>query len=180
MVITIALETEEARAAAEAADTVDGQVLLVPRVDGRYASVGVVASIESSGTLPSGTPALVVRARQRARLGTGVLGESGSLWLQAEVVPDETPTVTDRELAAELKASVRALFEQLGGRRLTEILRGVDDPAALSDAAGWWPDLAIERKVELLETTGLTDRLEKVLGWVKEALAEIAVADQIR
>jgi ATP-dependent Lon protease len=180
MVITLALETEEARAAADAADTVDGQVLLVPRVDGRYAKVGVVASIESSGTLPSGTPALVVRARQRAVLGTGVLGESGSLWLQAEIVPEETPTARDRELATELKASVRALFEQLGGRRLSEILRGVDEPAALSDAAGWWPDLAIERKVELLETTGLTDRLEKVLGWVKEALAEITVADKIR
>ena len=72
------------------------------------------------------------------------------------------------------------MFESLGGRRLTEVLRGVDDPSALADIVGWWPDLAVERKVELLETPELVGRLRLVLGWVKEALAEHELADKIR
>ena len=68
MVLTIALETSEARAAVEAAGH-DGRLLLVPRVDGRSATVGAVVTVESRGALPSGTPALVVRATHRARLG---------------------------------------------------------------------------------------------------------------
>ena len=61
MVVTMALETPEARAAVDAAASADGQLLLVPRVDGRYAKVGTISRIEEAGQLPSGVPALVVR-----------------------------------------------------------------------------------------------------------------------
>ena len=178
MVITLALETDEAKAAVAAAGD-DGRLLLVPRIDGRHATVGTVVSVESSGALPSGVPALVVRAHERALLGTGVAGTGDALWLTAEPV---TPEVTDeaRELATELRAAFRALFEELGGRRLVEVLRGLDEPDALADAAGWWPDLALERKVELLETVDVAERVGKVLGWVKEALAELALTERIR
>src|SRR4051812_36498238 len=67
MVLTVALESDEARAAAAAAGD-DGHLLLVPRIDDRYASVGVVARIESTGTLPNGTEALVIRALHRAKV----------------------------------------------------------------------------------------------------------------
>ncbi|MEZ5177613.1 MAG: endopeptidase La [Acidimicrobiales bacterium] len=178
MVITLALETDEAKAAVAAAGD-DGRLLLVPRIDGRHATVGTVVSVESSGALPSGVPALVVRAIDRALLGTGVAGTGDALWLTAEPVH---PEVTDeaRELATELRAAFRALFEELGGRRLVEVLRGLDEPDALADAAGWWPDLALERKVELLETVDVAERVAKVLGWVKEALAELALTERIR
>ena len=91
MVITLALETDEAKAAVAAAGD-DGRLLLVPRIDGRHATVGTVVSVESSGALPSGVPALVVRAHERALLGTGVAGTGDALWLTAEPV---TPEVTD-------------------------------------------------------------------------------------
>ena len=60
------------------------------------------------------------------------------------------------------------------------MLRGVDEPGALADLVGWWPDLSVERKVELLETLDLPDRLTLVLGWVKDALAEHELAEKIR
>ncbi|HEX2575030.1 MAG TPA: endopeptidase La [Aquihabitans sp.] len=178
MVLTIALETDDAKAAVAAAGD-DGRLLLVPRVDGRHANVGTVATIESRGALPSGVPALVVRAHERAVLRTGVAGTGTVLWLEAEPVH---PAVTDeaRERAAELRAAFRALFEELGGRRLVEVLRGLDEPDALADAAGWWPDLALARKVELLETIDVAERVGKVLGWVKEALAELELTEKIR
>ncbi len=178
MVLTIALETDEARAAVEASGD-DGRLLLVPRLDGRHATVGTVASIESRGALPSGTPALVVRAHGRARLHTGVAGTGDVLWLEAEEVE---PEVTDEaiRLAGELRAAFRALFDQVGDRRLMELLRGLDEPEVLADAAGWWPDLSMERKVELLETVDVAERVGKVLAWVKEALAELELTERIR
>jgi ATP-dependent Lon protease len=178
MVLTIALESDEAKAAV-AATGEDDRLLLVPRVDGRHANVGTIASIESTGQLPSGTPALVVRAHERALLRAGVAGTSEVLWLQAQPVH---PPVNEeaRQLATELRAAFRELFEQLGGRRLVEVLRGIDEPDALADAAGWWPDLALDRKVELLETIDVTQRVGLVLGWVKEALAEAALQEKIR
>ncbi len=59
------------------------------------------------------------------------------------------------------------------------MLDGVEGPSALADLAGWWPDLSLERKVDLLETVDVEARVELVLGWVKDALAEAEVASTI-
>src|SRR5918997_1649286 len=180
MVLTLAAETPEAKAAAAAAGQVGAQLLLVPRTaDGRYARIGAIATIEERGKLPGGTQALVVRATTRATVGQGIVGDTAALWVKAEPV-DETPLPVDqaRELATELRAALRALFDSLGGPRLAEMLRGADDPGSLADLAGWWPDLSFERKVELLETVDVAERVALVLGWVKEALAEIELTER--
>src|SRR5581483_2133311 len=180
MVVTLALETDEARAAADAAAE-GGQILLVPRFEsGRFARVGTIAEIENRGTLPGGSPALIVRATARANVGAGVIGSTAALWVGVEPIAERPPTERARELARDVRAAVAALFDRLGGRRLTEVLRGVDDPGAIADLAGWWPDLAFERKVELLETVDVETRLEKVLAWVKEAMVELELAEKIR
>jgi ATP-dependent Lon protease len=181
MVVTLALETDEARAAADAADKTGGTLLLVPRhPDGRYARVGTIARIENRGTLPGGMAALVIRATTRAEVGLGVIGETSGLWVHASPVDDGDVSDEVHAQATELRAALRALFEAIGGRRLTEVLRGVDDPAALADLVGWWPDLSVERKVELLETLDLSRRLTLVSGWVKDALAEHELSEKIR
>jgi ATP-dependent Lon protease len=181
MVVTLALETDEARAAADAAGKASDTVLLVPRrAEGGYARVGTVARIENRGNLPGGMPALVIRATVRAELGLGVIGETSGLWVHATPLDDGEITDEVSALATELRAALRALFEALGGRRLTEVLRGVDDPSTLADLVGWWPDLSVERKVELLETLDLQARLTLVLGWVRDALAEHELAEKIR
>jgi ATP-dependent Lon protease len=182
MVVTIALESDEAKAAAEAAQANGGEVLLVPKIGDRYARVGALARIESTGVLPGGTDALVVRATGRAWVGTGVVGTAGpnALWVTAEPIPDETPTERAKELATELRATLRVLFERLGGRRLTAVLGDSEtDPGALADLAGWWPDLSTERKVELLEAVDVEVRVGKVLDWAKEALAELELTEKI-
>ncbi len=181
MVVTLALETDEARSAADAAAKAGDTLLLVPRhPDGRYAAVGTIARIENRGNLPGGMNALVIRATSRAEVGLGVIGQTSGLWVHASPVDDGEVTDEVATLATELRAALRALFEALGGRRLTEVLRGVDDPAALADLVGWWPDLSVERKVELLETLDLPERLRRVLGWVKDALAEHQLSEKIR
>ena len=179
MVVTIALETPEAQAAIDAVGDGD-TVLLLPRIDGQFTRVGAIARIEDRGSLPNGTPALVVRAEQRAQVGAGVVGTGEALWVEAAPVDDPPVTARTEELAREYRAAAALLLEKLGGRRMTAILRDVESPGALADTAGWWPDLTLERRVELLETIDVDARLTKVVAWVKEALAEAEVSEQIR
>jgi ATP-dependent Lon protease len=181
MVVTLALESDEAKAAAEAATAADGRLLLVPRVDGRFATVGTVAAVEQAGELPSGVPALILRGLHRAHLGSGVAGTGSALWVQAEPIGEatvETPRL--RELVREFKAIVEGIAERRGSRRVAEMIRGISDPSALADTAGSWPELAVERKIEVLETIDVEARLEAVTGWAREALAELEIAEQIR
>jgi len=182
MVVTLALETDEARTAAEAAADAGTEVLLVPRFPdgGRYGRVGTVAKIENRGTLPGGTPALVVRAIARAHVGAGVIGTTAALWVHTDTIEESEPSERAVELATEVRAAIGALFDRLGGRRLAEVLNDVKDPSQLADLAGWWPDLAFERKVELLETVDVDARLEKVLEWTRQALAELEINEKIR
>src|SRR3712207_3161065 len=88
MVVTLALETDEARAAVDASRKADGSLLLVPRINGRIAAVGTVASVEQSGQLPNGTPAVVLRGLHRAQLGSAVAGAGSVLWVHVDA--DET------------------------------------------------------------------------------------------
>ncbi len=182
MVVTISLESPEAQFAAQAAQDSDGQLLLVPRIGDRYSRVGVIATVESAGQLPGGTQALVVRATGRAHVGQGVVGTGAGLWVTAEPTADEEH-ITDvaRQRGQELRATLRALFEHLGRRQVSGILSSVgnDDPGALADLVGWWPELTVERKVELLETVDVEARVTLVLGWAKDALAERELAEKI-
>ncbi len=123
----------------------------------------------------------MLRGLYRAIVGTGVVGTGRGLWVEAEPVLDTSePTDRINELAREYRVLVSGIAERRGAGRLAEALQGVTDAGALADTAGWWPDLALERKVELLETIDIDDRLEQVVGWARDALAEHEVADKIR
>ncbi|HWC12454.1 MAG TPA: LON peptidase substrate-binding domain-containing protein [Acidimicrobiales bacterium] len=180
MVVTMALETEEARVAVEAAASGDGRLLVVPRVDDRYARVGTVSKLEDSGELPSGTRAVVVRGMERAVVGAGVPGTGSALWVQAERVGEHEPSERCFELAREYRAVVQNILEERGARQLAEALRGITDPGAMADTAGYSPDLTLEQKVELLETVDVEARLERVLAWAKDTLADLALKERIR
>ena len=189
MTITLALETPEARAAAEAASGAGNRLVLVPRIgrsdgpdpsSGRYARVGTIASVERSGTLPGGTPAVVVSGQGRALIGAATAAAGAALWVGVEPV-DEPEAGPDTDGAArELRAVFEAIAEHRGIGRLGEILRGVTNPGELADTAGYWPELSVERKVELLETVDPSKRVELVLSWGRETLAELELKDRIR
>src|SRR4051812_12133701 len=104
MVVTIALETDEAKAAVDAAGA-DDRLLLVPRLGDRYATVGAIARMEDGGRPPNGPPALVGRAEGGALAGTGAVGTGSALGVQAEPVDDPPPTERTEELAREYRAA---------------------------------------------------------------------------
>jgi ATP-dependent Lon protease len=181
MVVPLALETEEAQAAADAAAP-EGLLVLVPRLEDRYARVGTVAKIEDGGRLPNGSRALLVRGLHRAVIGTGVPRAGSALWVQVEEATERPGEGGDRarELAREYRAVVETILEHRRATILTEALRGITDPGAMADTAGYSPDLSFEQKVEVLETLDVVERLEKVLSWARETLGELELKERIR
>ncbi|HET6917394.1 MAG TPA: endopeptidase La [Acidimicrobiales bacterium] len=182
MTITVALETTEATAAAEAAGSAGDRLVLVPRRTGSsgYSSVGTIASVERSGKLPGGTPAIVVTGLQRAMIGAATAASGSALWVSTEPVEESESDPGSEETVRELRAVFEAIAEQRGFRLAGDALRGVSGAGRLADMAGYWPDLSLERKVELLETLDPAKRVVLVLGWAREVLAEIELKDKIR
>ncbi|HEY7106368.1 MAG TPA: endopeptidase La [Acidimicrobiia bacterium] len=181
MVVTLAIESAEARDAADGALATDRRVLLVPRVGAGYARIGTVARVENEGELPAGGRGLVLRGLARAVVGSPTPSEHPGVWVSIEPVAEPAEVSgRARELAREYRAVVRGIAEKLGSPRFADALSGVDDIGALADTAGWSPDLSIERKLELLETLDPEARLEKALAWARETLAELDVSEQIR
>ncbi len=165
MVFTMALETEEARVAVEAAGSAGGRLVLVPHIDGRYAVVGVVAEIVERGEIPGGPPAMIVRGLERAAIGTGVPGTGQALWVQVEPISEGPATDNVTELAREYRAVLENILLSRGARQLAERLRDVTEPSQVADLAGYSPDLSLAQKVQVLETINVEERLRLVLGW---------------
>jgi ATP-dependent Lon protease len=180
MVFTLALETDEARAAVEAAGSAGAQLLVVPRIEGRYSKVGVIAEIVEAGVLPGGAPVAVVRGEQRATIGTGVPGTGQALWIQVEPIAEPEYSPEDHELAREYRAVLENILLSRGARRMAELLRDVTDPSRIADLAGYSPDLSLDDKMTVLEMTDVTERLRFVLAAAKETLADLTLRDQIK
>ena len=181
MVVTLTIESDEARRALAASESSGGELLLVPRIGSSYAKIGTVAKVEDVGRLRSGLEALVIRGVVRAVVGTGVAGTGETTWVQFEPRPDpDIPSERSLALAREYRAVVESIVEARGVPEVADFLRGLSDPGQVADTAGYSPDLSIERKVEVLETLDVEQRLEKVLDWAKEILAELDLKDKIR
>ena len=178
MVVPIPLD-EAAQAAVDAAQSSsDGELLLAPRLEDRYASYGVVASVERVGRLMGGGPGAVLRAGRRARIGSGVTGPGAALWVEVEPV-EETVTDHARELAEEYKRLVVAVLQRREAWQIIDTVHQMSDPSAIADAAGYAPYLSDEQKRELLETPDVEQRLETVIAWTRDHLAEAEIADKI-
>jgi ATP-dependent Lon protease len=178
---TIPVESEEARAGLIEAQKEDLRVLLVPKIDGRYATIGTVAKIEDTGQMPDGTPAAVVQGRYRALLGTVTAESGGALFAEVEPRPDPSTFDDDtRELARQYRAVIENILELRGVPQIAQVLRAIDHPGHLADMSGYSPDHSLERKVEILETLDVAERLRKVIGWNRDILADLSLKDELR
>ncbi|MEU5553112.1 endopeptidase La [Micromonospora sp. NPDC047793] len=179
MVIPVTLDPTTQAAVDAARATGDRRLLAVPRLDGEYGSVGAIATIEKVGRLPSGEPAAVVRGLARARIGSGVPGPGAALWVEATEIDEPTPAGKARELAREYRALVTSVLQQRGAWQVIDAMERMTDLSELADSAGYAPWLTLAQKTELLAAPDVTARLELLVGWVKEHLAEQEVTEQI-
>jgi ATP-dependent Lon protease len=75
---------------------------------------------------------------------------------------------------------VENILDYRGAGGLAEALRGITDPGTMADTAGYSPDLTFEQKLEVLETVDVEARLEKVLAWARDTLADLTLKERIQ
>jgi ATP-dependent Lon protease len=191
MVVPLSLSEDEVRAAIDTARTAAGspgfggsddkpRVLIVPRLDGKYAAVGTLAVIEQVGRLPGGDPGAVVRGVARVRIGTGTSGPGRALWVEGTVVEDTGLGERAQELAKEYKALVIAVLEKRGAWQVVDMVRQIDDPSVMADRSGYASYIGSAQKVKILETADVTERLTLAIELTRAHLAELDVAETIR
>jgi ATP-dependent Lon protease len=160
------------------------RVFLLPRSDGEFARVGVVAEVLERGSSRRGASVATVLGLHRGLAGVAVADEHDAEKLRIEVQelhdghPDDEQT---RELAREYRAVVEEILELRGDDgRISAFLRSVEEPGALADTAGLSPEFSAEQKLRLLDVLDVTERLRVAVELQRERLAELQVRSRIR
>ncbi|MEA2404107.1 MAG: ATP-dependent Lon protease, partial [Thermoleophilaceae bacterium] len=158
------------------------RVILVPRHEGEFASVGTVADVLDHVRLPGGAHAVELQGLHRGILGAAATDLRGELRVEVDERPDAVPVDgRTRDLERDYRAVVEELLELRGDDgRVASFMRSISDPGALADTSGYSPDISFEQKVELLELTDVTERLDRALALQRERLGEMQVRKRIR
>ena len=160
----------------------EDRVLLVPRHENEFASVGTVADVTDRVRLPGGGRAVTLSGLHRGVAGAAHTGPGGELRVEVEERPDDEPVDgKTRELDREYRAVVEEILELRGDDgRVAAFVRSITEPGTLADTSGYSPDLTFEQKVQILETLDVTERLELAVSLQRERLAEMQVRRRIR
>ncbi|MGV0797254.1 LON peptidase substrate-binding domain-containing protein, partial [Mycolicibacterium elephantis] len=180
MVVPIELD-DAAQAAVDAAQASEsGELLIAPRLEDRYPSYGVLATIVQVGRIAgSGSTAAVVRGKSRAQIGAGASGPGAALWVEVTEVVEPEPTDEIRALAGEYKKLLLAMLQRREAWQIIDFVNQLTDPSALADTAGYASYLTRVQKRQLLETPDVAERLKLLIEWTGEHLAEVEVTDKI-
>jgi ATP-dependent Lon protease len=168
----------------------DKQILLVtqknaaqdePTPDDIY-SVGTIGTVLQLLKLPDGTVKVLVEGGERARIAK--FAENPDFFqAYAEVLEEKVGD--ERELDA-LARTVVSQFEQyikLNKKIPPEVLvsiNQIDDPSKLADTVASHLSLKIVEKQELLECETVSERLEKVYGFMEGEIGVLQVEKRIR
>ena len=179
MVVPIELD-DAARIAVDAAQASEsGKLLIAPRLDDRYPTYGVIASIVQVGRVAGGGAAAVVRGERRAHIGSGTTGPGSALWVEVTEVVESPADDDTKALAAEYKKLLLALLQRREAWQIVDVVNKITDSSALADTAGYGSYLTDVQKRQLLETEDVADRLRSLIDWTSTYLAEVEVNDKI-
>jgi ATP-dependent Lon protease len=159
----------------------EDRVFVLPRQNGEFGRIGVVAEVLERGQLPNGAPAATVVGLHRGLAGAAQ-PDGDRLRIEVQEIHDGNPEderIT--ELVREYRAVVEEILELRGADdRVAAFLRSIEEPGALADTTGYSPDLSREQKMKLLETVDVKSRLELAVQMQRERLAELQVRSKIR
>jgi ATP-dependent Lon protease len=114
-----------------AVDTGDeARVLLVPRHESEFASVGTVADVTDRVRLPGGGRAVALSGLHRGVAGAARTGVNGELRVEVEEHPDEVPVDgRTRDLEREYRAVVDEILDIRGDDgRVAAFVRSITEP----------------------------------------------------
>ena len=179
MVVPIELD-DAARTAVDAAQASEnGKLLIAPRLDDRYPTYGVLASIVQVGRVPGGGAAAVVRGDRRAHIGSGTTGPGAALWVEVTEVAETEADEETKALAAEYKKLLLAMLQRREAWQIIDFVNKLTDSSQLADTAGYASYLTDVQKRQLLETPDVAERLRALIDWTSGHLAEVEVNDKI-
>jgi ATP-dependent Lon protease len=152
-----------------------------PDVDGIY-KTGVLASVLQLLKLPDGTVKVLVEGKMRVEIQNFIDNED---YFEAQIAEiDET--YGDEDTIRALFKSVIEEFERYAKTKknvpedaLTAIVDATD-PAQLADLVSGHLGLEVAQKQDLLETTSVSERLEKVYGLMQGELSVLHVEKKIK
>lgn len=190
MIVPLFVGREKSVRALEDVMKEDKQILLVTQ---RNASqddpspeeifdVGTIGTVLQLLKLPDGTVKVLVEGVKRARI---VRYADNPEFFQAQVEPLEEVTADAQEVEALGRAAV-AQFEQyikLNKKIPPEVLVSVnqiEDGAKLADTIAAHLSLKIPEKQQILEIASITERLEKVYGFMEGEIGVLQVEKRIR
>jgi ATP-dependent Lon protease len=160
----------------------EDRVFLLPRKNGEFGRIGVVAEVIERGQLPGGAHVATVVGLHRGLAGAAEPSDGEQLRVEVQEIHDGHP---DDERTTELMQEYRAVVEEIlelrnADERIGAFLRSIEEPGALADTAGYSPDLSPEQKLELIESVDVKARLELAIEMQRERLAELQVRVKIR
>jgi ATP-dependent Lon protease len=190
MIVPLFVGREKSVRALEDVMKDDKQILLVtqknaaqddPSTSDIY-SVGTIGTVLQLLKLPDGTVKVLVEGGQRARILRFAENES---FFQAYAEPVQEKVGDQQELEA-LARTVVSQFEQyikLNKKIPPEVLvsiNQIEDPGKLADTVASHLALKIPEKQELLEAEVVSERLEKVFGYMEGEIGVLQVEKRIR
>ncbi len=190
MIVPLFVGREKSVRALEDVMKEDKQILLLTQLDTSLDipsnkdlyTVGTVSSVLQMLKLPDDTVKVLVEGRYRAKVASFVESEH---FLQAHANILEAKTERSVEIEA-LVRSILSQFEQytkLNKKLPPEVLvsiNQIEDYNRLADTLASHLTIKLFEKQELLETTGLLERLEKISGHIEAEIGLLQVERRVR
>src|SRR6516164_4694593 len=145
-------------------------------------SVGTVGTVLQLLKLPDGTVKVLVEGGQRARIQQFA---DNDLFFQAfaDTIGEKAGEQQETEALARTVVSQFEQYIKLNKKIPPEVLvsiNQIEDPAKLADTVAAHLTLKIPEKQELLETEAVSERLEKVFGYMEGEIGVLQVEKRIR
>jgi len=190
MIVPLFVGREKSIQALEEVMKEDKQILLVaqknasqddPGPDDIY-KVGTIASVLQLLKLPDGTVKVLVEGSSRAEI-KGFLDNPNFFQVDAEPIEDQIPDPREVEALGRAVVSQFEQYVKLNKKVPPEVLVSlsqIEDPSKLADTVASHLSLKIGDKQELLETPSLTERLERLYGFMEGEISVLQVEKRIR
>ncbi|HLW27307.1 MAG TPA: endopeptidase La [Kiloniellales bacterium] len=190
MIVPLFVGREKSVQALEDVMKHDKQILLVTQKDaaqddpapGDIYNIGTVGTVLQLLKLPDGTVKVLVEGGQRARI-TGFTDREEFFEADAELLDEETGDEQELDALARTAVSQFEQYIKLNKKIPPEVLVSINQievPGKLADTIASHLSLKIPEKQELLETASISERLEKVYGFMEAEIGVLQVEKRIR
>jgi ATP-dependent Lon protease len=191
MVIPLFVGRDRSILALDQSMNVDKRIILVTQrsadidepTEADLFEVGTLATVLQLLKLPDGTTKVLVEGGERVKINRFV-DENGFFEAWWEMLPTDSKH-SEKELEVTMRSLV-SLFEQyvkLNRKippELLTTLAGIEDPSRLADTVAAHLSIRLEEKQTLLETGGVSDRMEMLMVLVEGEIEVLQLEKRIR